>query len=267
MVNETVTSDPSILSQKIDEALETPEVKIVTIAPSDSEVTLPGGFIAGDGSLVKYAEVRELNGVDEEAIAKAGSVGKALMIMLQRGVVSIGTEKATKEDIDSLLSGDRDTLLLGIRRMTFGDTISFSFACPHCKTDLDVEVDLTKDVPIKDLKDPIEDRTFIYESKKHGNIVVSLPTGLTQKKLLDNTERNVAEVNTILLAGCVESINGEPSIGASSVLKLGMADRERIIMEILNRAPGPRLGEVATTCEACGGEIPMPLTLSELFRL
>jgi hypothetical protein len=127
-------------------------------------------------------------------------------------------------------------------------------------------VDVKDGIPVRELKDPIEDRTFVYQSKL-GEVVVNLPNGSVQRKLMENTDKTVAELNTMLLAGCISTINGAPSLGAVSVLKLGMSDRSKIIEEILTRNPGPRLGEVSTACEACGEEIAMPLSLADLFRL
>ena len=262
---EKLVTDQSLL-EELTKKIEEPAAEIKTVAPSNTEVSLPGGFVNREGSLVKYAEVRELTGVDEEAISKSGSVGRALNMMLTRGLVSLGMEAAQREDLDTLLSGDRDSILIGIRKCTFGDTIQFQIKCPHCGTDLDVTVDLNKDIPYKELTDPVEGRTFTYKSKL-GEVLVKLPTGATQRKLMENTDKTVAELNTMLLSGCVVSINGTPSLGASTVLKLGMADREKLINEILERNPGPRLGEVSTACEACGENIPMPLSLADLFRL
>ncbi|CAB4129464.1 hypothetical protein UFOVP115_22 [uncultured Caudovirales phage] len=265
-MDNNTTNDPATIAQLAEE-IGKPKVEIKTVAPSNSDVILPGGFIAKDGSLIKFAEVRELNGLDEEAVSKSGTPGKALAAMLQRGVVSIGTSPADKDDLDQLLSGDRDALLIGIRRVTFGDAIDFGITCPYCKTDLELSVDLLNDVPTRTLEDPINDRVFTYMSKKNGPIVVGLPTGSTQKKLIENNDKTGPELNTILLAGCIKSVNGEPAIGAATALKLGMADRDAIINEILKRAPGPRLGEVTTTCEACGEDVATPLSLADLFRL
>ena len=266
-MDEMTSVDPSLISSLAEDIEGEPKPQITTVAPSNAEVTLPGGFLSKDGSVIKYAEVRELNGIDEEAVSRAGSIGRALTAMLQRGVVSIGTNTVGKEDLDNLLSGDRDALLLGIRRVTFGDTLEFEFPCPHCKTDLDITVDLLKDIPVKTLDDPIQDRTFTYMSKKNGAIVVGLPNGQVQKRLIENSDKTTSELNTILLGGCLKSINGEPALGATSALTLGMIDRENLINEIITRNPGPRLGEVKTTCEACGEDIPMPLSLADLFRL
>jgi hypothetical protein len=265
-VSETLISDPQAVAKAVKALDVEPAVEVKTQVPSDSEVALPGGFINREGALVKYAEVRELNGADEEAIARAGSTGKALNIMLQRGLVSLGMEQASKEDLEKLLSGDRDAILIGIRRATFGNTIDFDGACPTCAAEQTITLDLSTDIPVKELEDPIGDRIWEYTSKL-GTVVVGLPTGLTQRRLLENSDKNSAELNTILLAGCVASIDGSPSMGAPSVLRLSWKDRDALVQEILDRNPGPRLGEVSKACQACGEQIPMPLTLAALFRI
>lgn len=259
-------SDPQLIAQAAKQFAEEPEVVVTTQAPSDTEVILPGGFINREGALVKYAEVRELNGADEETVARSGSTGRALSTMLQRGLVSLGMEPTSKEDLDTLLSGDRDAILIGIRKATFGPTIDFNVTCQHCNSETEVTIDLNKDIPVKALIDPIEDRNWTYTSKL-GPVTVTLPTGGVQKKLLENSDKTSSELNTILLAGCVGSINGSPSLGASSVLKLSWKDREKLVNEILERNPGPRLGEVKKACEACGETMDLPLTLAALFRV
>jgi hypothetical protein len=84
---------------------------------------------------------------------------------------------------------------------------------------------------------------------------------------MDNLDKTSSEVNTMLLAGCILSVNGAPSIGASTALSLGMADRNKLIDNIIERNPGPRLGEVKKVCKACGEDIHLPLSLLDLFRL
>lgn len=261
----TVITDAELVNQYAKKAMEEPAVEVKTKAPSGPEVTLPGGFIDGD-ELVKTVEVRELTGVDEEAIAKAATTGKALNVLLQRGLIKIGSRDVRKEDFDMLLSGDRDAILIGVRRITFGDTLELGINCLSCGEGQDVSIHLDEDIPVKTLEDPIADRTWSVETKK-GHAVVSLPTGITQKKLLENSDKTTAEINTLLLSGCVMSVNGMPSMGASTVLNLGMADRSKIIDQILEKNPGPRLGEVKKTCKACGEDIALPLSLVDLFRV
>lgn len=261
-----IITDAELVSQYAKKAMEEPEVVITSRAPSDTEVDLPGGFIGADGKLVKTAEVRELNGADEEAVSKATSRAKALNVLLERGLVKIGGKAVAREDLDSLLTGDRDAILIGIRRVTFGNEINMRVKCFGCQTEDDATINLSTDVPVRTLSDAINDRAWITESKL-GPVAVVLPTGLVQKKLMDNADKTSSEINTLLLSGCVLSVNGNPSLGASTALSLSMVDRAKIVDEILTRNPGPRLGEVTKPCKACGEAMPLPLSLLDLFQL
>ena len=84
---------------------------------------------------------------------------------------------------------------------------------------------------------------------------------------MDNADKTAAEINTLLLSGCVISVNGTPSMGAHTVLSLGMTDRASIVDEIIENNPGPRLGEVKKACKACGEDMSLPLSLLDLFQL
>ena len=261
-----IITDAELVNQFAQKMMEEPEKVIETRAPSESEIKLPGGFIEQNGNVLTTVDVQELTGADEEAIQKAGSTGKALNVLLQRGLVKLGNRDVAKDDLDTLLSGDRDAILIGIRRVTFGDELALKVRCPGCLTDQTSVVHLVNDVPVKTLKDPIADRVWEISTKK-GVAKVTLPNGLTQKRIMENTEKTSAELNTLILSGCLLSIDGKPSAGASTVLSLGMADRQTLIESILDRNPGPRLGEVKKDCEACGEAIELPLGLLDLFRV
>lgn len=261
-----IITDAELVKQYAQKAMEEPEKVIKTQAPSDATITLPGGYLLPSGELVKTAEVKELTGEDEEAISKSGSTSKSLNVLLQRGLVKLGDKRATKEDLDALLSGDRDAILIGIRKATFGTNIPLNIRCASCNEEQNTEVNLEEDVPVKALADPIADRVWEVETKQ-GIVKLALPNGITQKKLMDNIDKTASEINTILLAGCILSVNNAPSIGTQTALSLGMAERSRILEDIISRNPGPRLGEVKKVCKACGEDIPLPLSLLDLFRI
>lgn len=263
-MNELI-DDPQLVADLAAQAMAEPEKVIVTVPPSASEVELPGGLITVGGSLIKYAEIRELNGADEEAIAKSGSTARALNTILQRGLVSLGGMPVNPSNFDDLLMGDRDMLLLAIRKITFGNTVNLRMSCRSCYIQNDIEVDLEKDVKIVYLNDPL-DRRFTVDLKS-GTAEVSLPNGVTHKKLIDNADKTASEITTIIIASCLTEVNGEFSYGTSTALSLGILDREKIVTEIYSRTPGPRLGEVSKACEACGASIAIPLGLADLFRL
>ena len=263
-----VITDAELVSQFAKKAMEEPEAVIApSQAPSDTTVELPGGFIDEEGAVIKTAEVRELTGADEEAISRAGSRAKALGILLNRGLVKVGTKEASKEILESLLSGDRDAILIGIRKVTFGSEMPVQVRCFNCSEEQDTVIDLNTDVPYEVLKDPVQDRNWIVKTKNGRSVAVALPNGVVQQKLMDNADKTSSEINTMLLSGCIISINNSPSMGAHTALSLGMSDRTKVIEEILKRNPGPRLGEVKKLCKACGENIPTPLSLLDLFQL
>jgi hypothetical protein len=260
-------NDPNQIA-KLAAAFESNEsdVVITTTSPPFDEVVLPGGFLTEDGSLIKLVQIRELNGSDEEAIAKSSTPGKALEVVLSRGLVSLDGETVNKSQLDQLLAGDREAILIGIRVATFGETVMYNATCFECSTTQELEVNLTTDLNTVALDDPINDRVFSVKGKA-GDIVLSLPNGVTTKRLVEIENQPYPELVTALLSGCIISVNDEPSIGKSTALNLGMSDRELLVKEIYARNPGPRLGEVNKACEACGKNITLLLSLADLFRL
>lgn len=242
------------------------QVQVNTKPPLSNEVKLPGGFIDTNGFLIKTAQVRELTGADEEVLAALQSTTRALNTILQRGLVRLGDAAPTAQDLDNLLAGDRDAILLGIRRVTFGETVTFNAVCSSCATPQEPEIHLLTDVPVKELDDPKSESTFAVNIKGK-EFILALPNGVTNKRLMELENASMAELVTAILAGCIMAIDDEPSMGVITARSLGIADREKLVAEIYDRAPGPRLGEVSKACEACGTEILLPLSLADLFRL
>jgi hypothetical protein len=264
---EQVITDPTKINDLAKQFMDEPSelTSITTQMPNNNEIFLPGGFINSEDILVKTATIRELTGSDEEAIASTSSVGRALETIFKRGLVTLGDETPTNQDLDTLLAGDRESILVGIRISTFGATIPFKATCA-CGEHQELEFNLEEDLKTEFLDDPINDRVFTVTGKA-GEFKVGLPNGVTTKRLLDIENAAFPELVTALLSGCLISVNDEPSLGKSTALGLGMSDRELLANEIYKRNPGPRLGEVSKACKACGTEILLSLSLADLFRL
>lgn len=231
-----------------------------------TSVRLPAGYLLPDGSVEYDVEVRELTGDDEEALAKSPSTARALMTILNRATVRIGDTKVTPEMLDSMLAGDRETVLLQIRKATYGTTEDFRVNCPECDSEQVLTVDLDTDVEVKKLNDPMDRYWTVH--LKAGEAKLSLPDGRTHKKIASSGEsKTIAELNTTVIAECLHKVGDSPSLGAGTARSLGVADRQKIVDEIAKRQPGPQLAEVVKKCESCGAEIPLPLSLAYLFRL
>lgn len=252
-----------LLAKALTEEPEVVPAKI--IAPSSTQVDLPGGYVTTAGEVIKSGEVRELNGRDEEAILRAGGSTKVFTTILSRGVTMIGDKKATEDILDNLLVGDRDALLLGIYRATFGDTADLRGWCTSCGNPQDVSVDINTDIKSKVLVDPVNDAVFTVRGKK-DEFLVALPTGATQKKVMAVAEASPAEQMTALLEQTVLQINGRPVLAKAQVQDLGLVDRRAIANEINDRNPGPQFDDLSVPCPNCEGEVQVPISIGALFR-
>ena len=260
--------NPALANKLVEQALA--EQEVVTKAkkpkvqlPPDTQVELAGGLEDPFEGNIYTAEIRELTGADEEAISKVSDPGKALLLVLERAVVKIGDNKADKDSLDTLLAGDRELLLLAIRKITFGNEVVLGPNCPECGEDQEFHVDLDKDIEIKKLKE--EDRYFSVDCKV-GKVELTLPKGTVQKALINSTNKSVAELDTILLKHCIVNINGESVISLDQVRNLSIKDRRELIKAITDRNPGPQLAKVTKKCSACDREVSLPLTLAGLFQ-
>jgi hypothetical protein len=262
MANKLLEDVNNLVNQEVMGSI--PEVVIPSLP--ETEVKLPAGFIDPfEGTVTRTAEVRELTGSDEEAIVKISDPGKALLAILERGTVSVGGQPATKAILGVLLAGDREALLLAIRKATFGAEVELSTVCDKCPELQVFKVDLDTDVETKELDDPINDRRFTVDLKA-GLAKVNLPSGDVQTKIINATDKNSAELDTLLLTSCVVEIGDQPVLDASRIRSLGITDRRTLLEEIAKRNPGPQLSEIKKACKNCGQEVSLPLTLAELFR-
>lgn len=270
-------SNPALAAQLVKEALEggheeqfsepiavQDEIKIVT-PPSDSVELLAGLYNSFTGELIFNAQIRELNGVDEEALSKITDIGRLLTTILQRGTVKVGEEPANQAILDRLLTGDRELLTIKIRVATFGAEVELEGNCPHCDSPEKFIVNLDKDVEFTTLDDPTN-RQIVIKCKA-GDVVAIYPNGEVQRKLIAANDKTTAELDSILLKECITEINGLPIINKEDIKKLGMQDRRTILSEIAAKNPGPNLSDIAKNCPSCGLEVPIPLTLADMFRI
>lgn len=266
-------ADPASAQALVDEALRAAPDQPQYVEPERTlkplpvtSVRLPAGYLLPDGSVEYDVEVRELNGEDEEALAKSPSTARALMTILTRATVRIGDTKATADLLDGMLAGDREAVLLQIRKATYGTTEEFKVVCHECEAEQVLTVDLDTDVEVKKLDDPMD--RFWTVDLRAGEAKLSLPDGRTHKKIAASGEnKTLAELNTIVISECLHKVGGNPSLGTGTARSLGLADRQKIVDEIAKRQPGPQLAEVVKKCESCAAEIPLPLSLAYLFRL
>jgi hypothetical protein len=241
------------------------------IDPPTTEVTLPGGLYNPlEGELIKTAVVREINGWDEEILARLAAKpdvgqGEQLVTLLERATVSIGHEKASPEVLDMLYSGDWDALLLGIRIASFGSDIVWQFPCQGCDGEMrTVSVDLSTDINPRNLTQS-DLGTFTHEGKR-SSYVVGYPKGSSTRRVFRTKDLTPASVITATLFESIVSIDDQPVSDLGEIRSMPAVDRDAIFQKINQKMPSLRLDEVKKTCDDCGSGVRVPLSLAALFR-
>lgn len=101
----------------------------------------------------RVATVRALTGADEIALASldAPSAAAKVTALLARAVERFGPiQPVAPDDAASLTAGDREALVLHIRRLTIGDRLACVIRCPWCREPMDV------DLRVSDLLLPVQ---------------------------------------------------------------------------------------------------------------
>ncbi|HEX2254628.1 MAG TPA: hypothetical protein VHQ65_15270 [Thermoanaerobaculia bacterium] len=109
---------------------------------SGHEVTLPRGLERG-GAVARRATLRAATGADEEVLAEAAGELPAARVsrLLGRCLVALDGEPVDGAATARRLAvGDREALLLHLRRLTFGEVMDCLLACPACGERMDLEV-------------------------------------------------------------------------------------------------------------------------------
>jgi hypothetical protein len=238
-------------------------------------VTLPGGLVV-DGELITHARVKELTGADEEAIARASvSLNPFHFIntLLECGVVQIGDlhPKKTRELLKKLLVGDRDALIMGIRRCTYGDDIEVEeWTCPECQINSNLSIPLD-DIPVRKLETP-GDPELDVDLRKGRVARIALANGADQLAVFENKKLNLKERDTLLIERTLISIrevdgtvNTVVGYSHGTAVAMNMGDRNKILKKLATCQPGPQFGEVKFVHDACAKEVTVAVGIGDMF--
>lgn len=216
-------------------------------------VQVPGGF-RQDDRLYRDAELRPVNGRDEiflRQVAETLSPAAVSTALLARCVQRMGPcVEVTPDFARSLSVGDREALLLHLRRLSLGESISCVVTCPG--EDCGERLDAT--VSVGDLLvEPYEERPAVHEktlSADGGTATVRfrLPTGADQEAVADRNATDPRAAADMLLERCLE----DGRDGLSSALR---AELSRVMAELDPQADL----NLQLTCPECGQEFPARL--------
>lgn len=179
-------------------------------------VRLPRGCWV-DGERVSEAYLCALTGEDEARLADDPTQlpAERTTALLARCVERIGGRSADEELIRSLTLGDREALLLHLRRLTFGDRLNCVVTCPDpaCGEAMDLELDVASLLVPPDESAAGEFDVTVQDEA--GKVRVHLPTGADQEAAAACAGEGVSKGVELLLRRCVEGDCHAPGLAAS----------------------------------------------------
>ena len=211
---------------------------------------LPGGLMLQQNSVLNKACLRPLSGREEEWLAQHQSTPSAKRAnwLLNACLVSLGDRPANKDLVQQLLVGDRNFLILQLRRLTLGDHVQAVAPCPICNQKMDVDFQLD-DVPIEYRPQNVSSYTVELSGR---SVRFRLPAGGDQEAALETRSEDAVED---LLNRCVLDDGGKP---------LSAEEQSIVIAEMEQRAPHIDL-ELELTCPECSEFFLLPFDTTTFF--
>jgi hypothetical protein len=244
-------------------------------SPAPGHLMLMWGIAGEDEERQLRAEVRELNGADEEAMArlKEGSPSyytDLVDLVLKRAVESVGDTAVNIVNsalvLGDLLVADRELLFKEIILATFGTEREYeNIDCPTCQAPNDITVDVEGLIEVKPLEGEPVTKVVLRDKTV---VTLHYPLGKDQKFVYDtNEELSPAGYNTRMIARCIDTVDGGPlreTMATSYALDLGMADRRKIVTALAG-GPSVKFKEVEVPCTECGEAIPFAFGWADLL--
>lgn len=168
-------------------------------------ILLPHGYWL-DGRHCREVSLRPLTGRDEEFLL--GDASNAPLVMrvtelLTRCIQRMaGRETVSRGAVADLVAGDREALLLQLRRLTLGEQMQATLLCPAEKCGKPMDLSLSIDAL---LQAPYSDAQAEYECEQQGlHFHFRLPTGSDLEAVCG--DKNSAQAAEKLLHRCMTGV-------------------------------------------------------------
>ena len=243
------------------------------------ETTLPVGYRDPAGRVHRRVVLRKLTGHEEALFYDASLTAARLTTEIIKGcTLRLGDlTEVSGEVATGLFSADRNYLLVELRRITLGDELRASYACPACKEENSVVENLgnltVRRIPEGEspvaipvvLVDGYRDRDGIV----HKEVTLRLPRGTDEEHVSRTAETDLLRARDAFLLRCVESFGTLPksaleAYGIKILRELTLGDRRRIYEALDRHAPGVDFRR-RLVCSACSAPFEAVLEASGFF--
>jgi hypothetical protein len=219
------------------------------VEPAAATVTLSHGCLSGR-ERHRVATVRALTGADEIAIAtlETSSAAARVTALLARAVERLGPIQPVGSDVTATLTvGDREALVLHVRRLTLGDRLACMIRCPQCREPMDLDLRVSDLLLPSTPDEPVEHELDLDDGGTAYHVSFRLPTGADLEDAATVAARDgIAEAARRILRRCVARVTcGGDTVSLPSRL-------ERVVSTAMaSRDPQAEL-MLRPLCPSCG---------------
>src|SRR5215467_1470686 len=202
----------------------------------EGTVLLPGGLVLEGGRALRHATLRPLSGREEEWLVRHRQMPNAARVtwLLQACVLSLADVPVTTDLARQMLVGDREFLVLQLRRLTLGDDVHAVVVCPACENRMDTDF-RTSEVPVESRPQTSSTLTARLADRI---IRFRLPTGGDQEAVVGKSTETAGDE---LFQRCLVDDGG----------KAPSAEEKQTIIEAMERAAPLVELELDLTCPDC----------------
>jgi len=255
---------------------ENPTTPTETPVIGGTILTLPCGYVR-DGALYKEVEIIPMTGLTRKALAREdtrNNAAKVSDIIISHCLKRIGPfTSITSKVLADLVIGDRDFLILEIRRISMGDTITTNIVCGACKAKIDALFKISDLKVIRvyegDEKPIIEEGNIIFRlNTKKFKAKCRFPKGSDQALIMPDATKNPVAASYGLYTACLLEWNDKKGPFETSLFESFPLDIiDEFEEEFMAIQPGPVMSQDAS-CPSCGASVDFTFRGSDfLFRV
>jgi hypothetical protein len=224
------------------------------------EVQLPNGFSA-EAAWHRAARLHPLVGRDETMLydgATSVSPARRTTMLLTRCLDQLGPiAPVTEAAVRSLTVGDRNALLLHLRRLTLGDLLSCVVSCPslECGEKLDLDLNVGDLLQPSCLHERCTHETLIDDTDQRYRVRFRLPVGEDQENVEPLAREDLDAAARQLLRRCITSV--EDADGGADLPDVPDCVRNAVPGLMAELDPQAEI-TLRLTCPTCGCAFRVP---------
>ena len=248
---------------------------------SEFEVRLPIGYTDEGGTVHRRASLRKMRGHEELMLYDTAlNSGQLVTQLLQSCLIRLGDlSPVDAKVVSQLYTADRNYLLLELRRITLGNRLEASYACPHCGAEVFVAEDLNQvevrrlenGQALEDITMTLDDGYVDRQGQHHTDLVLTLPRGHDEEFVSPMVEKDPFKAQDALILRCIKRFGTLPkaaleAYGIKILRDLTMGDRQLLHKALDGYSPGVNF-QRSLHCGSCGATFKGVMDVSNFFVL